>query len=47
MWEIQYETSAFSVTVPVDNVEGKVVPLRLNFDSQKLEKAFVLSLIHQ
>lgn len=47
MWKVQSGTSTLSVTVPLDNIEGKVVLLRVNFDSQKPERAFALSLIHQ
>jgi len=47
IWEIQSQPSTLSITVSVEQIESKIVHLRLNFLQQKPERAFALSLLHQ
>lgn len=47
IWEIQSQPSTRSVTVPIKQIESKIVHLRLNFLEQKPERVFALSLLHQ
>jgi len=47
IWEIQSQPSTLSITVSVEQIESKIVHLRLNFLQQKSERAFALSLLHQ